>query len=179
MQSFPLGSRPSIVFRAGCRNETFRIVQGQVEQLESFRDKLSSGRYGPELVVVPEGRFTMGSHEAELQALADKAITGATGSAGAAPQAHGNDGCAHEACAFLVAPILQAIDVLLKYNGGPAHEVSINRPFAIGRYPVTVADYRRFSTHPLQLPEWLRDNFPVGGLNWGEVTAYAAWLFDS
>lgn len=74
---------------------------------------------------------------------------------------------------------------------GPRHRVSIAKPFAIGVYDVTVAEYRRFveatgyaprnprcdwqhpsvRRHMIQTPE-----DPVVCVNWGDARAYLRWL---
>lgn len=64
----------------------------------------------------------------------------------------------------------------------PVREVFVD-PFAIGRYPVTNAEYAEFLRHT-QHPEpldWGRPPFddpraPVCGVSWNDAAAYAAWL---
>jgi formylglycine-generating enzyme required for sulfatase activity len=87
---------------------------------------------------------------------------------------------------------------------GPQHRVTIGQPFAIGKYPVTVGEYRRFveATQRRQgrIQEW-RDGFfglgagfkdsdrdwrnpgfaqtdqhPVVGVSWEDAQAYCEWL---
>ena len=87
----------------------------------------------------------------------------------------------------------------------PNHEVVIGFDYRIGRYPVTVAQYRRFVADggydlekgkaywtPAGLkwleesgqrapvywddPKWTVDNHPVVGVTWYEAVAYCAWL---
>ena len=75
----------------------------------------------------------------------------------------------------------------------PVRTVTISRPIAMGRYPVTFEDYDHFVDNydPGFLkalfgkkPErphdsgWGRGRRPVIGVNWHEVKAYAAWLSE-
>ena len=68
----------------------------------------------------------------------------------------------------------------------PPRWVDIERPFALGRYPVTVAEWRSFA----QDTGWQRrgeidwrapgfaqeDNHPVVGVSWHDAQLYVAWL---
>lgn len=65
-------------------------------------------------------------------------------------------------------------------NEGPCHPVSIAQPFAVGRYPVTVAEWDAFvaacgSTHR---PDkgWGHDRQPAIHVSWDDAQAYVAWL---
>ena len=62
----------------------------------------------------------------------------------------------------------------------PRHAVTIERPFAIGRYPVTFEDYDRFceSTGKNKPNDqgWGRENRPVIDVSWEDAKAYCAWL---
>lgn len=82
----------------------------------------------------------------------------------------------------------------------PVRRVVVQRPFALGRYPVTVGAFAVFAqdtgfgTPPITAPDaddvwaqrpgqsWRAPGFaqseqhPVAGLNWHDATAYAAWL---
>jgi formylglycine-generating enzyme required for sulfatase activity len=82
----------------------------------------------------------------------------------------------------------------------PIHKVIIDYDFEIGKYPVTIAEYRHFAKeHPEHLPEWaeegsdyhietgndehykkmnLSDNVPIMGVSWENATAYTEWLSD-
>jgi formylglycine-generating enzyme required for sulfatase activity len=58
--------------------------------------------------------------------------------------------------------------------------VRIPKPFAIGRYPITYADYDRFATvEKRELPQdqgWGRDRRPVINVSWEDAVAYTKWL---
>ena len=69
--------------------------------VEVFQDALKSGGEGPQMVVLPTGRFRMGSPPGEAGR---------------------------------------------SNNEGPVHTVTISRPIAMGRYEVTVGEFRRFVT---------------------------------
>ena len=111
----------------------------------------------PEMVVVPAGRFVMGSPDSE----------------------HG------------------------RYdNEGPRHDVIIAKPFALGKYSVTVGEFRRFAAATGRKQDgecdvdanfdanwkardgygWWNPGFkqterdPVVCVNWHDAVAYAAWL---
>jgi len=83
----------------------------------------------------------------------------------------------------------------------PRHKVKIPAPFAVGKYPVTVAEYMAgVKAGGCKLPEWLEkgsqynvetgsdghykrlgdaskgDRFPIVGVSWDDAKAYAAWL---
>ncbi len=102
---------------------------------KSFRDRLKNGGSGPEMVVIPPGRFLMGSAPGE-----------------------GRD------------------------DERPQHEVTIPQAFALGRYPVTFADYDVFARERSRaLPDdesWGRDNRPVINVSWEDAAAYSQWLSD-
>jgi formylglycine-generating enzyme required for sulfatase activity len=64
----------------------------------------------------------------------------------------------------------------------PVHDVHV-RPFALGRTPVTVAEYGAFiaATRTPPPPWWSHPRFraadlPVVGVTWFEAAAYAEWL---
>jgi len=65
---------------------------------------------------------------------------------------------------------------------GTARLETITKPFAIGKYEVTFAEYDAFSnTTDALLPydnEWGRGNLPVINVNWHRATAYARWLSE-
>ncbi len=64
----------------------------------------------------------------------------------------------------------------------PRHTVTIARPFAIGRYPVTFDEYDRFceSTGKLKPNDngWGRYNRPVIKVSWDDARAYCTWLTE-
>ena len=109
---------------------------------DTFRDCATC----PKMVVLPAGKFMMGSPEGE----------------------RGRDD-----------------------DEGPQHQVTIPKPFAVGKYEVTVGQYAKFvretkhKTGNCDLPEgqsW-RDpgfkqtnNHPVTCVNWDDASTYAYWL---
>jgi len=109
---------------------------------ESFRD----AEFAPEMVVVPAGRFLMGSPESE----------------------EGRDG-----------------------DEGPQHEVTIPKPFAVGKYPVTFDEWDAYiaqagsggllgivGNKPRKPDEngWGRGKRPVIHVSWDDAQAYVKWL---
>ncbi|GIZ44031.1 hypothetical protein CKM354_000724000 [Cercospora kikuchii] len=66
-------------------------------------------------------------------------------------------------------------------NSQPAHEV-VARPFAIGTYPVTVREYKKFvqeTSRDWSSPEQnnaARQNVPATDLTWYDAVAYCEWL---
>lgn len=99
---------------------------------ESFSDMLSSGGRGPEMVVIPAGRFQMGC------------VSG----------------------------------VWCYKDEKPAHEVAIERPFAVSKYEVTFEDYDRFTSAAQRVRDqgWGRGRLPVINVSWEDAQAYVAWL---
>ncbi|MBK7848428.1 MAG: formylglycine-generating enzyme family protein [Zoogloea sp.] len=66
---------------------------------------------------------------------------------------------------------------------GPRHEVTIARPFAVGRYPITFAEWDAFvaasaTTHRPDDKGWGRGRQPVIHVSWNDAQAYVAWLRD-
>jgi formylglycine-generating enzyme required for sulfatase activity len=55
----------------------------------------------------------------------------------------------------------------------PAHLVKFTECFALGKYPVTVGEFRKF--RPEHLPDDDED-LPVIHINWSEAVAYCKWL---
>jgi formylglycine-generating enzyme required for sulfatase activity len=117
-----------------------------------LRDRFLDGTAkGPELVLVPTGRFQMGSLEHE-HAIAIKA----------GAQKHW---LARET---------------------PAHWVGIEHSFALGRFPVTVGEWKLFvratgwesqSDTDWRLPGFAQtDEHPVVGVSWADAQRYLAWL---
>jgi formylglycine-generating enzyme required for sulfatase activity len=70
----------------------------------------------------------------------------------------------------------------------PQHWVGIERPFAMGRYPVTVGEWRAFveatGWQPDGEVDWSAPGFPqtdlhpVVGVTWGDAQRYVAWLSE-
>jgi len=62
----------------------------------------------------------------------------------------------------------------------PPHTVSVAKPFAIGKYPLTFEEYDRFAeTAGRELPGdqgWGRGRRPVINVSWEDALAYAGWL---
>lgn len=117
-----------------------------------LRDRFLDGTaVGPDLVLIPTGRFQMGGTEHE-HALARKA--------GSQPS-------------WLAREL-------------PAHWVAIERSFALGRYPVTVGEWRRFvraTAWESRLDvDWSRPGFeqddwhPVVNVSWHDAQQYVRWL---
>jgi formylglycine-generating enzyme required for sulfatase activity len=63
---------------------------------------------------------------------------------------------------------------------GPRHRVMIGQRFAIGRYPVTFAEYDRFcDAADREKPGdrgWGRERRPVINVSWQDAQSYLAWL---
>lgn len=119
-----------------------------------LRDRFLDGTgAGPELVLIPTGRFQMGSSEFEraqsIKAGAQKAWL---------------------------------------ERETPQHWVGIANSFAMGRYPVTVGQWRQFvratGWESLSDTDWSAPGFvqtdehPVVGVSWNAVQKYLAWLND-
>ena len=119
-----------------------------------LRDRFIDGTgTGPDLVLIPTGRFQMGSPEHE-QAVAIKA--------GAQKK-------------WLEREL-------------PQHWVGIEHPFAMGRFPVTVGQWRQFvretgwesqSDTDWRAPGFAQtDEYPVIGISWMDVQLYLHWLSE-
>jgi formylglycine-generating enzyme required for sulfatase activity len=67
-------------------------------------------------------------------------------------------------------------------NEEPQHRVTIDRRFAIGRYPVTFDEYDRFcEAQRRENPNdqgWGRGRRPVIKVSWDDALAYIAWLWQ-
>ena len=120
-----------------------------------LRDRFLGGdARGPELVLLPTGRFQMGSPEHERKIAMD---------AGSQP-------------GWLAREL-------------PQHWVGIEKPIAMGRYPVTVGEWRVFvaSTgwRPSGETDWdapgftQTDRHPVVGVNWFDAIRYVRWLSEA
>jgi formylglycine-generating enzyme required for sulfatase activity len=120
-----------------------------------LRDRFLDGSAkGPELVLLPTGRFQMGSPEHERK------VAMASGSQ----------------------PGWLAREL-------PQHWVGITRPIAMGRYPVTVGEWRAYVAatgwRPSGDVEWdapgfpQTDRHPVVGVNWFDAIRYLRWLTEA
>jgi formylglycine-generating enzyme required for sulfatase activity len=120
-----------------------------------LRDRFLEGEgKGPELVLLPTGRFQMGSPEHERK------IAMAAGSQ----------------------PGWLAREL-------PQHWVGIERPIAMGRHPVLVAEWREFvratGWRPSGEVNWEAPGFaqterhPVVGVNWFDAIKYVRWLSEA
>ena len=120
-----------------------------------LRDRFLGGdARGPELVLLPTGRFQMGSPEHERKI---------------AMEAGSQRG-------WLAREL-------------PQHWVGIEKPIAMGRYPVTVGEWRVFvaSTgwRPSGETDWdapgfaQTDRHPVVGVNWFDAIRYVRWLSEA
>ncbi|MEI6067207.1 MAG: formylglycine-generating enzyme family protein [Methylococcaceae bacterium] len=65
-------------------------------------------------------------------------------------------------------------------DNGSAHTVKINKPFALGRYPVTFAEFDRFchatGRQPPDDQRWGRGRWPVINVSWDDAREYCEWL---
>ena len=65
---------------------------------------------------------------------------------------------------------------------GPQHQVTIAKPFAMGKYEVTFEDYDRYCRATgKECPGdegWGRGNRPVINVSWDDAVAFAAWLSE-
>jgi len=111
------------------------VATAEGEAPRVFRDRLADGSQGPELVVIPAGRFRMG----DLQGGGDP-------------------------------------------DEVPVREVRIARPFALGRYELTFAEYARFcGATGSALPDdsgFGRGRHPVVNVTWPDALAYTVWLSE-
>jgi formylglycine-generating enzyme required for sulfatase activity len=117
-----------------------------------LRDRFIDGTgVGPDLVLIPTGRFQMGSHDHE------------------------------HATAIKAGAQKNWLD-----RETPQHWVGIEQPIAMGRFPVTVGQWRQFvratgwesqSDTDWRAPGFAQDdNSPVIGVSWMDVQLYLRWL---
>jgi len=124
------------------------VADGDGVLCDEFLDGAGSG---PSLVLIPTGRFQMGSHEHERS-------------------------------------IAMAAGAQKKWleRETPQRWVGIERPFAMGRYPVTVGEWRVFvrasGWEPTGEVDWSAPGFPqtdahpVVGVTWHDAQHYLVWL---
>ena len=147
------------------RAETVQPPRAALDPGTVFSDRLKDGSTGPDMVVIPAGRFWMGSSE-------------------------GDHGC--DASEF------------------PRHEVVLDEPFAVGKYEVSVAQFRAFVqatgyrtdaerlgwswVYQGKAGRWTKargmswrddytgaaadDKLPVAHVSWDDARAYASWLSE-
>ena len=117
------------------REEEARQRQVADNKVKVFRDPLRSGGQGPEMVVLPTGRFRMGDLDGS---------------------GHGSE--------------------------RPVRTVTISRPIAMGKYPVTFEEYGRFvsATGAVRPADcgWGRGTRPVIHVSQEDAKAYAVWLSE-
>jgi formylglycine-generating enzyme required for sulfatase activity len=117
-----------------------------------FRDRfLDDSGQGPLLVVVPSGRFLMGSSELERRQ------------------------------AMVAGAQKEWIE-----RETPQHWVGFSQPFALGKHPLTVGEWRCYADatgwSDTSEPNWLEPGFdqtdehPVVCVSWDDVQGYLAWL---
>ena len=138
-------------------------------------------------VFVPGGRFWMGAQSKKPK------------KPGYDPEARDNEAPVHE---VTVSQLVVAVDQMIGDNEAPVHEVTVS-DFSVGRYPVTVQEYRRFveagdtgyldprrwdplgwawrereqREHPNGWREQLtHPNRPVTSVSWYEADAYCRWV---
>jgi formylglycine-generating enzyme required for sulfatase activity len=131
------------------------VVPAPTDTEGLLRDRFLDGSgKGPELVLLPTGRFQMGSPDHERR----------------------------------IANIAGAQKAWLAREL-PQHWVAIERPVAMGRYPVTVGEWRGFvrasGWRPGGEVDWEAPGFaqderhPVVGISWFDAIRYVRWLSES
>ena len=65
---------------------------------------------------------------------------------------------------------------------GPQHRVTISKPFAVGKYEVTVGQFEEFAN---ETRHWVNSqyfkqsaNHPAGNVSWKDAKAYTGWLSE-
>jgi formylglycine-generating enzyme required for sulfatase activity len=114
----------------------------------------------PEMVVVPAGSFMMGSPSAEIAEFAKEALA--------------------ERTPFKIKLKIQHFIELFQREG-PQHGVTIARPFAVGRFEVTFAEWDACvsaggCTHRPGDSGWGRGRRPVMSVSWNDTQEYTSWL---
>jgi formylglycine-generating enzyme required for sulfatase activity len=110
----------------------------------------------PEMVVVPAGTFMMGSPESERAPIQAALV------------------------AYAIVPGGSTSTPLS--TEGPQHNVTVARPFAVGRFPVTFDEWDTCVTdggcngYRPSDQGWGRSRRPVINVNWDDAKAYVAWL---
>jgi len=124
------------------------------KNLARFRD--IDELWCPEMIAIPVGEFLMGSPDKSSER--DKALF----------LRHGGTEIEWEG----LRPGL--------HDERPCHEVQITRRFALGRYPVTFAEYDAYcnATEQPGPPDngWPRGRRPVIHVSWEDARAYTDWL---
>ncbi|HEV3202262.1 MAG TPA: SUMF1/EgtB/PvdO family nonheme iron enzyme, partial [Bryobacteraceae bacterium] len=187
-----LGPKPKLVQQARCAG----ILGAMVRDLRPLNYQPSDSRYGAVLEAI------VGIFDAEKAAAIDFRVrldaAEALGQAGD-PRLNEDNWVTIKACAFSMAA-QSADEYKLKY--GPEahkHEEAVRlvklSAYQIGRFPVTVSEYRRFieadgyredrwwsaggfgqKTQPWGWDDqMLHSNRPVVGVTWYEASAYCAW----
>ena len=145
-----LRARAEMAARTGAELPTAGSPVADIEGV--LRDRFADGiGTGPELVMIPTGRFQMGSPEHERK----KAMEAGSQKAWLDRET-------------------------------PQHWVGIEQPIALGRYPVTVGQWRDFAQATGWRPQgefdWAAPGFaqgadhPVVGVSWNDTQQYLAWL---
>ena len=127
-----------------------------VEPLSVFRDL--DAPWCPEMIAIPPGVFMMGMTEGQARTLSRLFIGRDVSSEG-------------------VQYIGKCTD-----QQTPRHQVSIETPFAAGRYPVTFEEYDRFANTAGRKPPrdrgWGRGRQPVIEVSWEDAQNYVRWLSE-
>ena len=137
----------------GVRDSVLSVTPGSGE---TFRDRLADGEpcpVCPQMVVAPAGEFLMGSTPSEIDMLTKE-------------------------------PSLAAFPRAAEFSKKeePQHRVTIARPFAVGSFAVTFAEWDACvadggcSGYLVGDIGWGRGKQPIISVNWDDAQGYAAWL---